>query len=102
MDYILIILAFLIATAAQMYLSASYQRYLRVSSSKNKTGFEVARAILDKHGCIPESVSYPVEYQAILYFFKQYKDNNYDYDPRIHGLCEGFDQFYKIITEKTA
>lgn len=28
-------------------------------------------------------------------------DNNYDYDPRIHGLCEGFDQFYKIITEKT-
>ena len=50
MDYILIILAFLIATAAQMYLSASYQRYLKISSSKNKTGFEVARAILDKHG----------------------------------------------------
>lgn len=28
-------------------------------------------------------------------------DNNYDYDPRIHGLCDGFDQFYKIISEKT-
>lgn len=28
-------------------------------------------------------------------------DNNYDYDQRIHGLCEGFNQFYKIISEKT-
>ena len=28
-------------------------------------------------------------------------DNNYEYDHRIHGLCEGFNQFYKLITEKT-
>lgn len=28
-------------------------------------------------------------------------DNNYDYDPRIHGLCEGFNQFYNVILEKT-
>lgn len=28
-------------------------------------------------------------------------DNNYEYDPRIHGLCEGFNQFYKLLTEKT-
>ena len=28
-------------------------------------------------------------------------DNNYDYDPRIHGLCEGFNQFYNIITKQT-
>lgn len=28
-------------------------------------------------------------------------DNNYDYDPRIQGLCEGFDQFYNIISNKT-
>ncbi len=50
MDYLLIILAFLIATVAQVYLSANYKRYLKVSTSKDKTGFEVAREILDKHG----------------------------------------------------
>ena len=50
MDYLLIALSFLIATGAQMYLSAIYQRYRKVSTSKNKTGFEVAREILDKNG----------------------------------------------------
>lgn len=28
-------------------------------------------------------------------------NNNFDYDPRIKGLCTGFEQFYKTITEKT-
>ena len=50
MDYLLIILAFLIATIAQMYLSVNYNKYLKIPASKGKTGFEVAREILDKHG----------------------------------------------------
>lgn len=28
-------------------------------------------------------------------------DNNYDYDPRINGLCKGFNQFYDVISSKT-
>ena len=28
-------------------------------------------------------------------------DNNYDYDDRIKNLCKGFDEFYKILSEKT-
>lgn len=28
-------------------------------------------------------------------------DNNYDYDPRIKGLCTGFEQFYDVLTNKT-
>lgn len=28
-------------------------------------------------------------------------DNNYDYDPRIKGLCDGFEEFHSIITGKT-
>lgn len=28
-------------------------------------------------------------------------DNNYDYDPRIHNLCTGFNQFYEILSSQT-
>lgn len=28
-------------------------------------------------------------------------DNNYDYDPRIKGLCKGFEEFHSIITGRT-
>lgn len=28
-------------------------------------------------------------------------DNSYDYDMRLHNLCDGFDQFYKNLSEKT-
>lgn len=49
------------------------------SSAVPQKGYDVrlkeVLSILDKHGCIPESVSYPVDYQAVLFFFRQYKDN---------------------------
>lgn len=28
-------------------------------------------------------------------------DNNYDYDTRLKGICDGFDQYYKWLTEET-
>ncbi|MBO5375989.1 MAG: zinc metallopeptidase [Bacilli bacterium] len=50
MDILLIIIALVITSAAQMYVSSSYNKYNKVSIKKNISGFEVARAILDKHG----------------------------------------------------
>lgn len=28
-------------------------------------------------------------------------DNNYDLDERLHGICDGFDEFIKVLKEKT-
>ena len=50
MDILLISIALVITSAAQMYVSSSYNKYNKVSIKKNISGFEVARAILDKHG----------------------------------------------------
>lgn len=50
MDKILILLIIIIPLLAQLKIQSSYNRYKRVENSKKKSGFEVAREILDKNG----------------------------------------------------
>ena len=50
MDTILILLIIIIPLLAQLKIQSSYNRYKRVDNSKKKSGFEVAREILDKNG----------------------------------------------------
>ena len=50
MDTILILLIIIIPLLAQLKIQSSYNRYKRVENSKKKSGFEVAREILDKNG----------------------------------------------------
>ncbi len=50
MDTILILLIIIIPLLAQLRIQSSYNRYKRVENSKKKSGFEVAREILDKNG----------------------------------------------------
>ncbi len=48
--YGLAIVSALITLGAQGYITSSYNKYSKVKGSKNITGKEVARRILDKHG----------------------------------------------------
>ena len=50
MDTILILLIIIIPLLAQLKIQSSYNRYKRVVNNKKKSGFEVAREILDKNG----------------------------------------------------
>ena len=50
MDYLFILIAILVTAGAQVYISSSYSKYKKITAKKNISGFEVARAILDKHG----------------------------------------------------
>ena len=50
MDTILILLIIIIPLLAQLKIQSSYNRYKRVENSKKKSGFEVAREILEKNG----------------------------------------------------
>lgn len=50
MDTILILLIIIIPLLAQLKIQSSYNRYKRVENNKKKSGFEVAREILDKNG----------------------------------------------------
>ena len=50
MDTILILLIIIIPLLAQLKIQSSYNRYKRVENNKKKSGFEVARDILDKNG----------------------------------------------------
>ena len=50
MDTILIFLIIIIPLLAQLKIQSSYNRYKRVENNKKKSGFEVAREILDKNG----------------------------------------------------
>lgn len=50
MDTILILLIVFIPLLAQLKIQSSYNRYKRVENNKKKSGFEVAREILDKNG----------------------------------------------------
>ena len=50
MDTILILLIIIIPLLAQLKIQNSYNRYKRIENSKKKSGFEVAREILDKNG----------------------------------------------------
>lgn len=47
---ILYILILIVPIFAQIKLSSTYNKYKRVSNKKGKTGFEVARKILDENG----------------------------------------------------
>lgn len=49
-DIFLVFLIFLIPLIAQIKVSGNYKKYLKVKSSKELSGFEVARKILDKNG----------------------------------------------------
>ena len=48
-DYLFII-SIAITLIAQVYISSSYSKYKKVKITKEITGFEVARKILDKNG----------------------------------------------------
>ena len=50
MDVLLILVAFCVTVFAQIFVSSSYKKYSKVEAKSKLTGFEVARAILDKHG----------------------------------------------------
>lgn len=50
MDTILILLIIIIPLLAQLKIQSSYNRYKRVENNKKRSGFEVAREILDKNG----------------------------------------------------
>ncbi len=53
MDYISLILivgATLITVGAQAFISFNYRKYKQISVKSNKTGYDVAREILDKNG----------------------------------------------------
>lgn len=47
---LLLIIGFLIASGAQLFVTSSYNKYKKVGNKKGLTGFEVARKILDKNG----------------------------------------------------
>ena len=50
MDYLLLLLGILlIPLIAQIYISYTYKKYLKVDSKNNISGFEAARKILDKN-----------------------------------------------------
>ena len=48
--YILPVLGLIITSIAQLSITTNYTRYKQVASRSHKTGHEVARQILDKHG----------------------------------------------------
>lgn len=50
MDLILAIIVILIPLIAQIGLSSNYQKYKRVKNTKELTGYDVARKILDENG----------------------------------------------------
>jgi len=47
---IISVLGLVITILAQVYVTSSYNKYKKVDTSSNLTGFEVARKILDKNG----------------------------------------------------
>ena len=50
MYYGLPLIALVITSLAQFFITVNYSKYKKVSATSNKRGFEVAREILDKHG----------------------------------------------------
>lgn len=50
MDLILAIIVILIPLIAQIVVSSNYQKYKRVKNTKELTGYDVAREILDENG----------------------------------------------------
>lgn len=52
MDLILAIIVILIPLIAQIGVSSNYQKYKRVKNTKELTGYDVARKILDENGLV--------------------------------------------------
>ncbi len=51
MTYLLVVLGILVLPfLAQLYITSTYKKYLKVTSKKNISGFETARKILDANG----------------------------------------------------
>jgi len=50
MYYLLMFIAIIITTLAQILVSASYAKYKKVDTSKRLTGYDVAKKILDSNG----------------------------------------------------
>ncbi|MDD6879629.1 MAG: zinc metallopeptidase [bacterium] len=46
---LLLIIGFIISLCAQLYITTSYNKYKKIENSKNLSGFEVARRILDRN-----------------------------------------------------
>lgn len=49
LSYGLIFISFIISMAASLYVQFNYKKYKKVSNEKKKTGFDVAREILDNN-----------------------------------------------------
>ncbi len=49
LNYLLILIAFIITLISQIIISSSYSKYKKKLNSKDLTGFDVARTILDKN-----------------------------------------------------
>lgn len=49
MDYILILLIIIIPLLAQLKISLNYKRYSNVANDNNKTGYDIAREILNRN-----------------------------------------------------
>ena len=50
LSIIIIGVAMLITGGAQAYISANYRKYKQISVKSRKSGFDVAREILDRNG----------------------------------------------------
>ncbi len=50
LSYLLMFVSIIITLVAQIFVSSSYAKYKKIQNSKNLTGAEVAREILNRHG----------------------------------------------------
>ena len=50
LSYLLMFVSIIITLVAQVFVSSSYAKYKKIQNSKNLTGAEVAREILNRHG----------------------------------------------------
>ena len=50
LEYLLLIIGFLITLIAQIKVTSSYSKYKQIENKKRISGFEVARKILDNFG----------------------------------------------------
>lgn len=50
MDYLIIFISIGITLLAQVFISTTYSKYKKINTKEKKTGFEVARQILDENG----------------------------------------------------
>lgn len=50
MDILLILISLAITLGAQAYITSNYNKYKKVDTKRNITGFETAKAILESHG----------------------------------------------------